>query len=245
MIIFFSGDIHGRISEMYNKVLELEKNLGIKCDWLLNTGSFGIYPDPALASYAAKKHNETKEFAELYLSGKAVPRPTIFVGGSHEDYRWLNIKASKGEMELVPGLNWLVNGYSTMLVDNEDKLKALGLGKVYSPTAYSGEPVKDKKVNKRLSRYTRADVERACSQGPVDLVLMHQSAHGEVFGSKVSDSQGISKVLYATRAKFAVHGSYNYSKEYIIKATRTPALSLSTMEVVPYEYHSGRFARIV
>lgn len=244
MIIFMCGELHGRIQEFYDSVLTLEKTLGIKADWLLQVGNFGIYPDPAMASYQAKKNGYTKEFASLYLNSQPVPRNTLFVSGSHEDHRWMNLKASRGEMEILPNLHWLINGYSTVLEDNEDSINILGIGKVFSPAEWSGQPMKSKKVNKRLSRYTRSEVEKACSQGPVDLVLAHQSPAGQQFAQKVSDSQGLIKALYATRAKFLVHGCYNFSKEYYIKTTGTTALSLRNMEIVPYEYHNKRFTKI-
>ena len=148
-------------------------------------------------------------------------------------------------MELVPNLSWLVNGYSTMLEDNEDKLKVLGLGKVYSPTAYAGEPVKGKKVNKRLSRYTRAEVERACSQGPVDLILAHQAPTGHTFGSKISEAHGLSNICFATRPSLYVHGCYGVTKNYTISQTKTPALALASMSIVAYEYHNKRFTPVI
>ena len=245
MIVFFFGEIHGRITEFYDKVLNTEKELGLKVDWVLQIGNFGIYPDPSLASYAAKKRGDMKEFANMYLNGQAVPRNTLFISGPHEDHRHMNLKASRGEMELVPNLSWLVNGYSTMLEDNEDKLKVLGLGKVYSPAAYAGGPVKGKKVNKRLSRYTRAEVERACSQGPVDLILAYQAPTGHTFGGKVSEAHGLSTICFATRPSLYVHGCYGVTKSYTISQTRTPALALAPMSIVPYEYHNKRFLEIV
>ena len=96
MIIFFAGEIHGKISEFYDKVLNTEKELGLKADWILQIGNFGIYPDPSLASYTAKKHGDMKEFASMYLNGQAVPRNTLFISGPHEDHRHMNLKASRG-----------------------------------------------------------------------------------------------------------------------------------------------------
>lgn len=245
MIIFFGGEIHGKITEFYDKVEKTEKTLGVKADWVLNIGNFGIYPDPKLASYQARKNNETWEFARLYLESKPVPRNTLFVAGPHEDHRWMNLKASRGEMEILPNLHWLLNGYSTLLEDNEDALKVLGIGKVFSPAEWTGQSSKQKNVNKRLSRYTRSEVERACSQGPVDLILAHQAPHGVQFGQKISDSQGLANICYATRPGLFVHGCYNTSKQYFMKATATSALALRTMEVRAFEYHSKMFQEIV
>lgn len=242
MILFFAGDIHGRISEFYEKVISLERELGLQADWVLQTGNFGIYPIAEFASREARKNGNLNEFAKLYMDKTPVPRNTLFVSGPHEDHRWMNTKFRNGEMELVPGLNWLVNGFSTTLVDSEDTLKITGLGKVYSPVEYNGKVQKKSvSVNKRLSRYTRSEVERACSQGPVDIVLTHQAPSGENFGYISSESLGLSTILYATRAKLLVHGNYNYSKQYRIKATNTEAISLKNMEILPYEFHNGRF----
>ncbi len=56
MILFLCGDIHGNIVKFYDDILAVEKNLGFEADWVLQTGNFGIWPDPARIDRATRNH---------------------------------------------------------------------------------------------------------------------------------------------------------------------------------------------
>lgn len=233
MIVFFAGDLHGHINRFYDDVDMLEKELGIKADWVLQTGNFGIWPDPARAT----KRANSSDFAKLYVHNTSVPRPTLFIAGKHEDHRWLKWKFSRGEMQLLPNLHFLVNGYKTVIGKDEDEFSVVGLGKVFSPKTYIHR-------KKPEGQYTRKEVERACSQGPTDLILSHEASEGSRLGVIQSQAQGINKILFATRPKLLVHGCYNVHKEYSTPKTGVGALALSHHMILAYEYHDGQFTPI-
>ncbi len=240
MIIFFSGDLYGHILDFYNSVSELEKAIGTPADWILQTGNFGIYPDPARASGHIKRNNGHKSFSKLYLNDTSVPRPTLFVTGKYEDHRWLRYRRDAAQMQILPNLHFLVNGYKTFIGDENEKLSVVGLGKTYSSAAYrKGEN------GEATSHYTRAEVDRACVQGQVDLLLTHEAPAGAKLGVYQSEAEGINKICFATRPKLLVHGHYNSSREYMTPQTKIPALSLATQEIAAYEYQNGLFQRIV
>jgi hypothetical protein len=41
-----AGDIHGAIGRFYDDVLAFQTRLGVRFDWVLHVGDFGIWPDP-------------------------------------------------------------------------------------------------------------------------------------------------------------------------------------------------------
>jgi hypothetical protein len=222
MIIFLAGDIHGRITQFYDIIFDKEKELGVQADWVLQTGNFGIWPDPIKMDRMTRCHSEHIDFHRYYYNGIAVPRPTLFVAGRHEDHRWLNFKRDRGEMEILPNLHWLLNGFKTQI-----GLSVVGLGKAYSPNTYNDR----QGVRGRYGHYTRSDIEKACSQGPTDILLTHEAPKGLQFGRYTSEAEGIEKICFATRPQLLVHGHYNYSNSFVHQKTSTRVTSLAHMEI--------------
>lgn len=243
MILFFAGDCFGEIRRMYDAVLDLEASLGVQADWVLQVGNLGVWPDPKRADRATKRGG-AGDFASLYLSDSPAPRPTVFISGKHDDHRWMNERYQLCQMELCPNLSWLVNGYQTTIGRDEEKLRVLGLGKVFSPSSYTNS--KRGNPSKRFSHYTLNEVQRACAQGPVDLMITHEAPHGAKLGRYMSEAEGIAKVCFATRPKLLVHGHYDYSKEYDFWArdARISCRSLAREELAAYESLDGYFNRI-
>ena len=223
MIVFLAGDIHGRVSQFYDKVLDLENKLGVQADWILQTGNFGVWPDPLKIDRATRHHIDDVDFHKYYYNTLPVPRPTLFVAGKHEDHRWLNFKRDRGEMEILPNLHWLLNGFKTTI-----GLNVVGLGKAYSPKTYY-----EKRSRNALGHYTRADVERACSQGPTDILLPHEAPKGLQLGPHISEADGIEKVCFATRPTLLVHGHHNHSADFFHHKTGTKITSLGYMSIRP------------
>ena len=81
------GDVHGRQIEMYQRVAQFHRPI----DWVLQVGDFETHRD--MADVASKtgpeKYRVLGQFPELVTRGQA-PVPTLFIGGNHEAYRWLD-----------------------------------------------------------------------------------------------------------------------------------------------------------
>ncbi len=45
MLICAAGDIHGAMDRMYEDVLAFETALGVRFEWVLHVGDFGVWPD--------------------------------------------------------------------------------------------------------------------------------------------------------------------------------------------------------
>lgn len=205
MRIAFIGSIYGEISRMYDSLVG-------KADWVLSTGNFGVWPDPVRADRRSRQKG-TGDFIQYVAGVKRLPIPTLMVGGTHEDYFWINRMVKRGDAELIEDLHYLVNGNSTFLDELDYTVHVVGLGGTHSP-----------KVSPGHGHYSIKDVQKACSAGPMDIFLSHEAPYGEQFGTHVSEAEGISKVCFATRPRLLVHGKYPESKFYRTAQTDTPAI---------------------
>ncbi len=178
MLIELSGALNGKIRDLYTDC---------RADWILCTGSFGCFPDPHNLDKATRRHG-VGDFPELYLADYTVPVPTVFVRGVHEDHRWLAQRANQRDLNVLGNVTWLMDGYETVIGDTDTSCRVLGLGKTYSPKAWN---------DTRSGRHvTQRDVSRACSAGPVDILLCHQ--FHEV---------AVKRIIYATRPKIVIYGN--------------------------------------
>jgi hypothetical protein len=158
--------------------------------WSLCPGSMGIWPDPYYLDRKSRKL-AGKEFSVRYVHQQPLKHRVLFVRGAHEDHFWLRRRKEIGAgLELLPNLTWLADGYKTVL---HNELRVTGLGGVYSPRYYdSNEGFKTK-----LRAYRRRQVEKACSSGKTDILLIHESPH----------CPGIDQIVFATRPQLIIHHS--------------------------------------
>jgi hypothetical protein len=228
MILFLAGSIFGQIDDFFKQVKEIEEELSVKADTILQNGNMGIYPDINNIDRNMRNHSGPGDFSKYYHEQTPMPRPTIFIPGKSEDHRWMELMLSKGRTELLPGLTWLVNGYSANIGFGEDECTILSLGKLFSPNTFYGARGHKKK---KLSHFTRGEVERACSVGPVDIFLSHEPP----------TTKGVDSVIYATRPKLIVHSMCSYSQK---KEISTPTISLGHGDIMPIEWKNGDFSML-
>jgi hypothetical protein len=74
MVICAAGDIHGAMDRMYQDVLAFEAKLGVRFEWLLHVGDFGVWPDPNRIDKATKKHDGAGDFPTWFAERRAAPR---------------------------------------------------------------------------------------------------------------------------------------------------------------------------
>lgn len=229
MIILLSGAVYGQINRFYDKVLQIEKEIGAQADWVLQTGNFGVYPDPDKISATMREREIPGDFAKIYINGEGLPRPTLFVPGKHEDHLWLERKISRSDLQLIPNLTLLQNGFKTHIGQNDDDVSVVGLGKVYSSKTYQYGRGKSKK---RLSHYTRAEVERACAQGPTDILLLHEPPN---------DAKGIKNACFATRPRLVLHNKRTSKNRTSIRGGIIVALGELDIEPILWEESGYKF----
>lgn len=240
MIVFFAADTHGAIDQLCFRLDLMALAIDKPPDWVFHVGSLGVWPDPKHTDHATRASGIETDFHEFYHGRKRIPYPMLFAPGRHEDHRWLELMYQKGYFEIVPNLHRMPSGFARTLDAKGVQLSVLTLGGVFSPVIYRGA----KKRKRTWCHYTKRDVEKACSAGPVDLLLTTEAGYGCRIGDFQSQAAGINNVCFATRPRLHVHGHYDVSQNYRNPVTETRALSLSYGQVVACEWDGVKFSVI-
>lgn len=211
MKILLAGDIDGKLDAFYSKVDNF------KAEWCLCTGSFGTWPDPRAIDRGTRNSVGPGDFARLYIKGFQSPIQTVYVSGVHEDHNWLKKCQAAGNMEVLPGIHWLANGYRTSIGNWDENIRITGFGKVYSEATFNGVQ------NKRSHRhYTQQEFEKACTSGPTDILLFHERPTNKI----------THRIIFATQPKLIV---YSCKTAEVGKIMGRDAIGLSKSEVYLFD----------
>lgn len=159
MKIVVVGDVHGNLKEMYQKASDLDADL------VLQLGDFQAIRNPIDLRQASipEKHKKLGDFPYLYNQGK-VPIPTYFIGGNHENNRWLS-QYPNGE-ELIKNLHYLGRSGVRQIAG----LSIAWVSGNYSLNAFS----RTSRKKPRYHHFTQEDIGRvATEQNPIDILLLH------------------------------------------------------------------------
>ena len=130
MYICAAGDIHGAMNKLYDEVLDFEASFGIRFDFILHVGDFGIWPDPAKIDKGTRNHDGAGDFSAWLKAKLVAPRRTVFIKGNHEDFQWLDAQPAA---EVLPNLTYLPNGETIDLtVDGAESIRVGGIGGCYA-----------------------------------------------------------------------------------------------------------------
>ena len=179
MIVTLAGPVEGHLDRLF------DAGKADEAAWIVSCGDFGIYPDPARMGRAARAYGG-KEFARRYVGAdpREIRIPVLTVAGVHEDHRFLKERVAANNTQILSNVHYLANGYRTTIGFDGPACRVTGLGRAYSEATYRGEYSK-----KSYRHYTRHDVERACSSGPTDLLVLYEHP----------DAEGLRNVIFATR----------------------------------------------
>lgn len=231
MRVAVAGAIDGDIVKFYEEVDKIPGPL----DWILCTGNFGVWPDRNRIDKATRLKGKVGDFAKLYVSGWIAPVPLIFVAGSHEDHRWLKHRESRGDLEILPGITYLVQGNKTTIGKDEEILRVTGLGKVYSYKTFNWT----RRTRKFYRHYTRNELNRACASGPTDILITHEAPNGISIGGFESKADGIRNLIYATQPKLVIHAA---KKNDSYTCVGTQCLALKPGEIRIINYSDGKIS---
>lgn len=219
MNLLCAGPVQGHYTELFRKAKVAEAH------WIVAAGDFGIYPDPEKIDRGARPHT-SNEFARRYVGALPSPItiPVLTIAGAHDDNRWLDSRKAAGNTEILNNVHWLAQGYRTV-IGFEIPLRVTGLGRVYSENTYNEQ------FNKKSHRhYTRRDVERACSSGPTDLLVLYENL----------DSPGLRNVIFATRPKLILTAHHLKAPVYD-QVQHIPVLTLDRQETRKVVWTEGQF----
>ena len=191
MLICAAGDIHGAIDRMYDEILAFEGALSIRFDYVLQVGDFGIWPDPNRIDKATRNHDGVGDFGKWFAERRPVPRETIFIKGSHEDFDWLDERLSD---EILPGLHYLRNGRTIDLGEGRDAVRVGGIGGCYAPSDY---PRRSKQLRgAEKAHYTQGEIEALSKCAGIDILLLHDAPAGVQFAAgHTSETAGLHELI--------------------------------------------------
>jgi len=220
MKLLLSGPIEGHLNDFYNSIK------GSGANWVVCAGDYGVHPDPHYMDRASRKH-AGRDFARMYV-GALTPyvTPTLTIAGVHDDHHWLTRRVNSGNTQILNNVHYLHQGFKTT-IGWESELRVTGFGKVYSADTYNGEP-----GPRYYRHYTRREVERACSSGPTDLLVVYEYL----------DAPGIRNIIYATRPKLVVTVTHP-NREVYPAIQNIPVVSLKRHETVMVEWKDGVFVQ--
>jgi hypothetical protein len=195
---------------LYDDVQAFEAALGIRFDWVLHVGDFGVWPDPARIDKASRNHDGAGDFATWLASGRLAPRSTVFIKGNHEDFAWLDAQKN---LEVLPGLIYLRNRRTVDLHDHRGQtLRVGGMGACYGPADYPRSSSKLRGYAKR--HYTHDEVDSLASASRVDIVLTHDAPAGVRFersraADYISGAAGLDVLLKRLRPRLCLFGHHH------------------------------------
>jgi predicted phosphodiesterase len=231
MLICAAGDIHGAIDRLYEDVFAFEASLGVRFDYVLHVGDFGIWPDPNRIDKATRRHDGAGDFTTWLRETRKTPRPTVFIKGNHEDFEWLD---ARHDPEVLPGLVYLPNGRTLDVRDQTgDTIRVGGVGGCYGPSDYKRRSDTLQGYAKR--HYTADEVERLATAGGVDIVLTHDAPAGVRFerhrrnASHVSEAAGLDVLLARVRPRVCFFGHYHTRVDAEISGVRCIGLNKIAM----------------
>jgi predicted phosphohydrolase len=206
MIICAAGDIHGAIEQLYDDVLAFEESLGVRFEWVLHVGDFGVWPDPNRVDGATKRHDGAGDFPAWWLGQRAAPRRTLFIKGNHEDFVWLD---AQPRSEILPNLFYLSNGLTFEL----GGISVGGVGGCHGPSNFERRSRDLHGAAKR--HYTREDIGNLIAAGPVDVLLTHDAPAGVMFERHrrglnwASEAMGLDDLVRGVRPRVCFFGHHH------------------------------------
>ena len=210
MILCIAGDIHGALDRMFADVLTFEAALMVRFDWVLHVGDFGVWPDPTRIDGATRRHEGAGDFPTWFAERRAVPRPTVFIKGNHEDFVWLDAQPS---VEVLPGLHYLRNGQVQELRSGDELLRVGGIGGCYGPSDFERPSASLQGYAKR--HYTRDEIAGLAACGQLDVVLTHDAPAGVPFerhrrgAGYISEAAGLDELLARTQPRVCFFGHHH------------------------------------
>lgn len=201
------GDVHGRLTELYERVGLVEAVCG-PVDTVIQVGDLGVFPNEDRADAATVRHGGVGEFPIWLAEKRRVPWPTVFVKGNHEDFDFL---ASRQDGLCLDGLFWLRNG-STMTIRTQagdQSVQVGGLGGCWAPSKYR-VPVRG--LNGKARAYYVAEEVERLAKSRADILVFHDAPAGIDFDRYTSQAGGLGELVDQVRPRVVLFGHHHQSR---------------------------------
>ena len=230
LLICAAGDCHGQLDRMYDTFAHMEATVGRQVDLVLQVGDLGVWPDPDRLDRATRERGDIGDYARWATEGRAVPRPTLFVPGNHED---MSVLAASPPPALLPGLHLLPWGRVVRWVAGDPEFRIAGLGGCFSPRSY----LMDELPPSRRKHYRREEVRVLLREAPgsVDLLVTHDAPAGRFQDVRWrgpghrnfrSQALGIAELVVHLHPRLALHGHFHGRYERNIEDVRVAGMRI-------------------
>lgn len=222
-----AGDVHGHLDQLYAELLAFEAGIGERFAHVLQVGDLGVWPDPGCLDAATRRHEGPGDFHAWWAERRPVPRPTTFIHGIHEDFRFLG--ALEGP-EVLPGLHYLRGGESVVLPGGA---RVAGIGGSYGASHY--RRVRQSRTGRSLRHYTEEQVERVQAMGHVDILLLHQAPAGVSLPRRIpgvgvgrypSRDPGLADALVGCQPAVCFFGRHHHACDTVVRGIRCIGLDV-------------------
>jgi predicted phosphodiesterase len=237
VLICAAGDIHGAMDRFYDDVLAFEESLGVRFDYVLHVGDFGIWPDPNRVDKATRKHDDAGDFPVWFAENRAAARPTVFIKGNHEDFVWIDEQLKAGRREILPGLTYLPSGDVIDIGEDRERIRIGGIGGCHGPSNY-GRRARDLQGWAKR-HFTYDECERLTSHGGVDVLLLHDAPAGVEFTWRRNDgsvrrryqseAEGLAQAVARARPRVCLFGHHHTRLDAEIAGVRCIGLNKVAM----------------
>jgi predicted phosphodiesterase len=208
VIICAAGDIHGAIDRLYEDVLSFEAALGVRFEWVLHVGDFGVWPDPNRIDKATKKHDGAGDFPVWFAERRTAPRKTLFIKGNHEDFDWLDAQSNPegSATQVLPRLFYLPNGRTMDIGEAGRSVRIGGVGGCFAPSDFD----QSSKKGYAKRHYTSDEIETLCKASAIDILLIHDAPAGvKLDQHRVSEAAGLDRLVAGTRPRVCFFGHHH------------------------------------
>ncbi|MBT5030012.1 hypothetical protein HON03_01980 [archaeon] len=163
------GDIHGNLDLMYKFFIDWERKHKKNIHAILQVGDFQVLRDEKDFQhlYVPPKYAWLSDFPDYFSGLKKAPFLTLFIGGNHESWGFLNDHKDGGF--LAPNIYFL--GRAGTLEVRDKKIG--GLTGIYSPKHYESDFPSIPCYNHAY--YRKSDLEKL-SRNKLDILLTHDWA---------------------------------------------------------------------
>jgi predicted phosphohydrolase len=227
---------------MYTGVVAFEAALGVRFDWLLHVGDFGVWREPARVDGATRRHDGAGDFPAWFAERRVAPRPTVFIKGNHEYFVWLDAQPSS---EVLPGLHYLRNGHVRALVVGDEVLRIGGVGGCFGPSNFERRSSTLRGYAKR--HYTRDEIATLSARTDLDIVLTRDAPAGVRFerhhrgAGFVSEAAGLDELLAKTQPRACFFGHHHTRLDAEVAGVRCLGLNKGPYpgSLVAFEMRAG------
>ena len=215
--IMFFGDIHGDLDTMYENAQNWEKEHDKSIDLIVQVGDFEVIRSENDLKFVIgpKKYRKLGDFHKYHSGDKEAPIKTLFIGGNHEDYDFLDqfIDGVEVAQDIAYlGRSGVIEAYGLKIgflsgIDNGNKLDPIRKFNKKDGNLHSN------KTRRKAIYFTQEDIDKIYGK-EVDILVTHDPAKHLIYGRDVTP---VDHLLLSMKPKYFFAGHMHLPKSKTIE----------------------------